>query len=367
MTDIRPLASDDLAAVAALFARSFRGGTGPAPAVLTDYLGALFLEGLMADPDCPSLIHRDDDGTVSGFIGALAMPMLLEDRPVRAVVFSALAVEGHAPMAAARLMRSLLAGPQDLSVGESAVAATQAMWSSLRGRVLPSYSLDYSKVLRPAAFGLERGSRRMRLLAGLKPLARPLDMAISRRLGAGGSKWAGIAPREDLALVGAPATGDDLLALLPTLAGHWPLRPDWSAPRLRRILADAACKSQWGPPTRTIVSTRVGRPVGAYLYALKPGGIARVVQVLAHPGQAGAVIDHLFDAALRAGAVAVEGRADPVLLEALLTRHCVFTHETATVVHARDPALLAPFVEGRALFNGLAGERWTRLIGDDLK
>jgi hypothetical protein len=34
------------------------------------------------------------------------------------------------------------------------------------------------------------------------------------------------------------------------------------------------------------------------------------------------------------------------------------------VAHARDKTLLEPIAQGRALISGLAGESWTRLIGD---
>jgi hypothetical protein len=42
----------------------------------------------------------------------------------------------------------------------------------------------------------------------------------------------------------------------------------------------------------------------------------------------------------------------------------LFLHASSSIVHARDPDLLAPFVAGKAFFNGFAGESWSRLIGD---
>ncbi len=65
------------------------------------------------------------------------------------------------------------------------------------------------------------------------------------------------------------------------------------------------------------------------------------------------------------GAVAVRGRNQPFLLDALLTRNCFHWHRASSLVHARDESLIEPFLSGRAFFNGLAGDSWTRLVGDD--
>jgi hypothetical protein len=113
------------------------------------------------------------------------------------------------------------------------------------------------------------------------------------------------------------------------------------------------------------VVARGGTPIGAFLYHVRPGRIAHVLQVVALPGQAGTVLDRLFLHAEQSGAVAVRGRSQPHLLDALLTRNCFHVHRASSLVHARDPALLEPFLSGRAFFNGLAGDSWTRLVGED--
>jgi hypothetical protein len=48
----------------------------------------------------------------------------------------------------------------------------------------------------------------------------------------------------------------------------------------------------------------------------------------------------------------------------MLGRRFMFLHASSSIVHTRDPVLLEPFVAGKALFNGFAGESWSRLIGD---
>ena len=64
------------------------------------------------------------------------------------------------------------------------------------------------------------------------------------------------------------------------------------------------------------------------------------------------------------GLVAMRGRTQPALLQAMIGKKCAFLHASSTVVHSRDPGLLEAMTTGRAFLNGLAGEGWTRLIGD---
>ena len=92
MTQIRPFTSDDIARVAALYQSTFSGaGRAPSPA-LARCLGAFYLEGPGADSDIPSLVHVDDDGVISGFVGVNTVPMTIDGRPVRAAFAGALMV-----------------------------------------------------------------------------------------------------------------------------------------------------------------------------------------------------------------------------------------------------------------------------------
>jgi hypothetical protein len=131
------------------------------------------------------------------------------------------------------------------------------------------------------------------------------------------------------------------------------------------MLENAARKSRYGTFVARAVTVRGGTPIGAFLYHVERGRIAHVLQVVALPGQAGTVLDRLFLHAEEMGAVAVRGRSQPFLLDALLTRNCFHVHRASSLVHARDESLIEPFLSGRAFFNGLAGDSWTRLVGDD--
>jgi hypothetical protein len=130
------------------------------------------------------------------------------------------------------------------------------------------------------------------------------------------------------------------------------------------MLADAHRKANYGAMVRRKVVGRDGRTLGLFIYYGDTGRIGRVLQLLFQPGQAGAVIDSMLADAAGRGLAALRGRSMPALLEAMLGRRCVFLHASSSIVHARDTALLEPFVSGKAFFNGFAGESWSRLIGD---
>ena len=152
-------------------------------------------------------------------------------------------------------------------------------------------------------------------------------------------------------------------ALVEPLTAQFSLRPQWAPGQLDAILADARQKPAYGELVLCAVETRAGAPVGAFAYHVRPGRIARVLQVLARPGQAGPVLDGLIGDAFRRGAAALRGRTQPALLDGLLGRRVALINVGSTVVHSRDPALVEACRAGELFFNGLAGEHWNRMIG----
>ncbi|MBX6424391.1 MAG: hypothetical protein IRZ09_00470 [Variibacter sp.] len=359
--EVRPLEADDIAAVAALFQKSFRDPAAPAPASLGGYLHELFLEHPWRDPELPSRVHVAAGGTIDGFIGVLPARMQFRGRTIRAAVAGSLMVHdpGRDPLAGARLLRAFFNGPQDLSFSETANPLSQGMWERLGGFAAPGYSMEWVRLLRPFGAGLSAVARTAPLAKVMRPLAAGLD-----RLAAPLAARA-LGRNEDRAgaACGFDAGEDELLQAVPELAEAFPLRPTWDAAALRWVLAHARAKEQHGPAVRRIVRGRGGRLLGCYIYFGRPRDIAWVLQILARPGAAGPVIDDLFAHAAQQGSVAVRGRAQPDLLDALLRRKCLMLHRASTVVHARDPDLLQAVRSGEALLNGLAGESWTRLIG----
>ena len=363
MSEIRNLAREDIPAVAALFQRVFRKGGRAAPASLGSYIAAAHFDHPWFDPEIAPRVHLNDEGRITGFIGVFPGRFTFRGRSVRAAIAGSLMVEDPArePLAGAKLLRAMVKGPQDISISETTNLISQGLWEKLGGRVVPLLSLDWIRIFRPAAAGLSMLSERSPQLRMFAPAAWASDR-IARPWtrnhfdpGEADGRF-----RMDIA-----SSDTDFAHAMRELSAPIELRPDWSERDLRWFLDHAAQKARYGPCRRTIVRNARGELVGCYIYHGKPGGTGRVLQVLARPDSVEGVVDCLFREADAAGLSALRGRSTPQLANALIKRDCLFTHRSSTVVLSKDASLMEAVESGRALVTGLAGETWTRLVGDE--
>lgn len=362
---IRPFAHDDAEAVASLFQVTMRGSDTPPPAGLAGYFRSHFLDGPFADPQIPSLVYCSPQGDIDGFIGVAVQPMRFGDRTLRAAILGTLMVRDHEqrPMAGARLLKRVFAGSQDVTLSETAGDASLAMWRQLKGGVLDRHSLYFLRVLRPAEFGLGMLAQRLRPARLLTPLARLLDGIAGRKEGP--VRWTGLPAgfRAQGGIEARPVDVAAFTAMTADILSRNAIVPLWPDDCLPRVISEAMDKPTLGHAHLCQVVTKPGRAIGGFLLHHGGRGPASVTDILHDPGQAGPVLDALFLYAQGLGAASVQGRTTPHLLDALLSRRTLFAHESASVIDARDPEIVAAFRDGRAHFNGLVGERWTRLIG----
>ena len=362
MSLIRACSPEDMPAVAGLFQKTFLSRRRSAPESLEAYLAELFLHHPWYDPELASRVYVSPEGAVRGFIGVLPLRMCFRGRKIRAAIAGSLMVDRPEdnPLAGARLLRSFATGPQELSISENANRVSEDMWQKLGGRTVPFESLEWLRILRPAGAGLALARQWFAPAALLQPLASMIDRVAQRASrnpsglqgGRGGDEY------------DADASDELLLDEIPRLAASYPIRPDWNRSSLQWVLAHARTKAQRGPVCRRMVYGKNHAPIGCYVYYGRPHGIAWVLQILARPECIDAVLDSLLTNAFRNGSVAVRGRTHPRLMNALLRHGSMFFHRSSTIVHSADAELLHAIHSGDALVTGLAGEAWTRLIGD---
>ncbi len=367
--EIRPFERRDLDAVAALLAREFPAIARGDAALFRACLRNLYLDGPFHSPAMPSLVYEREPGLIAGFIGVTAQPMIRDGARIHAAICGALAVQDHAgdPFASVRLLKRFLAGPQDVSLSETAGEASLAIWRQLGGATLSRHSLEWVRVFRPAGLLVETAASRLPLAGLLAWPARAVDQWRSRRRPGKAQRWTKLPDefrgKADLTIIEAdPAAFADQIR---AHARRFALAPEWTDAALAGLVSEAACKNALGAERRCLIAARSGAVLGGFLYHMKPDRTARVVQILAASQQVGAVIDHLFADAAGRGAVAMRGRTDPLIMDALQARRCLMFHTAASVIHARHASLIADFQGGQGWFNGLVGEGWTRLIGDD--
>ena len=367
VSQVRPFEHDDAPAVAQMFLRILRHETSAdGGAALAVYLDDLFCGPYGCDGEIVSRVHVTEDGRLNGFIGVLPQTMELDGEHLRAAICTTWMVDDHEadPFAGARLLKAVLSGPQDLSFSETSNDLSTAMWRRMGAHVLASYSLEYLRVIRPAAFVTRMAASRFGLLGAFTPLARLAD----RAAGAGANRlsWAGYQPRPGKADALAETEPDEgeLAAAIRELVVYHPLHPRWSDEQLARMLTHARAKAKHGARVQRILHTRGGKLAGLFVYYGDRGGIGRVMQVMAAPGMERLVLERLLANAHARGLAAIRGRTQPALLDAMLDRKFAFLHASSTVFHSSRPELADAATQGRAFLNGLSGESWTRLIGD---
>ena len=357
MSEVRAFRADDVASVAAMFQRTFRDPQRPAPPSLGEHIRTVFLQHPWQDPAISSRVHVSDQGKVNGFIGVLPLRLTVDGQPKRAGVAGSLMVEApkENPLAGAKLLRSFLNGPQDLSISETANPLSQRMWERTGGRTVEGLSIDWIRVFRPAATVLDLSGRRVLRL--FRPAARLFDLA-GRSVASSFFKAA-----EPEAVSGVEVGSSEIAAPLMELTSNSPVHPAWDDTSLRWFLDQAEIKEQRGPVHRRVVRRANGAVIGCVLYYAEARGVGWVLQLIAAPGFAQQVVDDLFAHAERTGLAAIRGRVTPSTQEALLHRNALLYRRAATVAHSRDPELLAAVGGNGAVVTGLAGESWIRLIG----
>lgn len=362
----RPFYHEDAPAIADLFLSVMRRSDQAGSGDLIAYLRHYYLDGGFADPDCPALVHVSGDGRVDGFGGRVTQRFTFRGRTLRAVIIGNLMVKDHArsPLAGARLMKALKNGPQDLTLSETAGDATLAMWRQLKGDVLERHSLDFIRVLKPARYALELLASRVGAANMLMPMSTIADRALAAK--AGLLRWTGL-PKDFKPEAGIRAQEiepEDFAERFTEWTAPDAIVPVWSGNNLPAVVREAMSKRTYGAPYLRAAVTARGKGIGGFLFHFAGKGPARVTDIAHAPGQAGPVLDALFAEANSLGASCVIGRTTPQLFDALLSRRVLFAHMAASVIAAKDRDIVTAFMQGQVHFNGLVGERWTRLIGD---
>ena len=356
MKGIRSCLKEDLPDVAVLHERAFQYASGLSTAALTTYLEAVFFGNPWYDPATPSLLY-EEDGKIIGFLGVVPRRMLLKARHIRVAVSSQLMVDPtrRSSPAAFQLQHKFLSGPQELSLTDGANDLGHKLWEIGGGRTSLLYSMHWTRILRPAQFAVSELSRRkgLSLLRMLKPVSLVLDAA-ERLLPQSPLRLECQDPEEDL-------TEKTLLECLSDFITRQSLRPAYDEYSLKWLLDMASRKESHGTLHKMVIRTPQGSIAGWCLYYIKPSGVSQVLQVWGKNSHIATVLDHVFYHARRRGSIAVSGRMEPALAEALWQRRCVFGLPGPWFLyHSRQPDILQAIESGDAFLTRLEGEWWMR-------
>jgi hypothetical protein len=358
MATIRRFEPDDALEAAKLFHVVSPHSPWPSVEHLAQYMRGVLFEGPWCDPEIPSWVAVEN-GRIIGIESIVPRPMMHGKRPIRAAVSCQSYVHpDHRGLAGIQLMRALWNGPQDVTIADGATLMAARLWEGMGGLVSPMHRLSWIRPIRPARSALAYAASRRRGLRWLDTLGRPFaaaaDACVMR-----------IPP-----LHCRPRLHEEELDTAKLLAGfeelgqQFAFRPVYDYGTLDWLLGQIAAKRRHGRLQGRLVRDADGKIAGWFLYYLNTG-LSRVLQVMARKDATRAVLEHLFRHAADHGAVALEGRIEPRFTFDMGNMQCLF-HSSGelTLLHARDPAVMASLMHGDAFFTRTEGEWWLRFQGE---
>ncbi|HEX7086294.1 MAG TPA: hypothetical protein VF198_08015 [Vicinamibacterales bacterium] len=350
---MRPAEERDLPALASLYERVY----GPVPGGgARRFLAERLFNLPWPDPELPPLVYEDRGGRVAGLLGVIARPMLFRGAPIRVALAHhfMVAPETRATLASVALTRTLLAGPQDLTVAE-ACAPWRELWAHIGGGTSLADSLTWIRVLRPVSLACgvaARLARRRAVPRLLLPPMRAGDRLTARVCGP-------VAPPPDVPRPWRVLDTADLIECLHRLrVGS--LQPVWNRHSLGYVLERLRQQSLRG----TLFAIEVGgdgaAPAGCYVYFLKPAGLSQLVLLTARRGRTDEVVRHFLRHAWANGAGAAAGQVDRATWPALAEggAFIVQRRDGWRLVHSRRPDILEAVHGGDAALTRLESEWW---------
>lgn len=354
---VRPFVEADIPPVAELHRRVFR--TSDAPSAELDrryraYFRGNFLDNPWYDEEIAPLVYEDADGSIAGFLGVVPRRMSIRGRPIQAAVSSQFIVEPgrRSTMAAVHLLKTFMAGPQDVSIADEANDTSRKLWESLGGATALLYSVHWARLLRPSEFGLLRMRRGKRAWTSsvVRPVCRLVDRIAAH---VPGSPF-----RHPVAsLSGEELDAETLLACLSESSRRPALRPEYDVRALRWLLTVLVPAPGEGSLRKRLVRDAAGQVRGWYLYYVSPVGFGEAVHIGARDGSMRAVLEHLFQDAWRRDVVALSGRLEPRFTPDFAETYCLFHPRRCWVlVHSGDAEVLQAIQSGDAMLTRLEGE-----------
>ena len=146
MSNIRIFAPQDVEAVSELNRIAFPEEPTPP----SEFYIETFLDNPWFDESIPPLVHVENDGRVTGFLGVVPRFVDYGDIKGSAAIVCQFMVdpEFRSSMAGLRLLKNHFTGPQLISIADSANESGRKIWAALGGEIIPSYSFSWRRAIR---------------------------------------------------------------------------------------------------------------------------------------------------------------------------------------------------------------------------
>ncbi len=356
VSHVRAFADQDVAQVAELHRKVFEVAGELSPELLNryqTYFTEVFLRDPHTDSETASLVYEENDGAITGFLGAVVRPMRYKGEPVRARISSQFIVDPRSRgLAGVKLLSAYLAGPQDLSIGDEANDSSRELWEAFGGGPLPAYSVGWIHPVRPFRFARLTLARKKLLPGFASRLAAPLTWALDALAVPALNRFSGPAGLSEEEL-----TCERLAECISEAGPRHSLWPDYGSAALERLLRRAAIPRRNGRLNKVLLRKQKSEIAGWFIYYTIPGDVSQVLQIYAGPGHGEAVLNALFRHARRHGAAALGGRLDPAAMRRWPKRNwIVHCGREWVLAHSHRPELLRSLQSGDAMLSRLEGE-----------
>lgn len=348
MAEIRAFTHADVPQVAKLLRSHL-----PAWSLDERALVGLMLDHPWADEELPSLVAVEGGTRIVGFAGLQVRRLRFDGAAIRAVCNTHAVVDpAHRGGAVgAFLLSRSLGGSQDLTWSDDATEAVQRVYRMSGGHLDHARACDWMLVLHPLRWlgGLAAGALRHRpvLHRTFVPVgAFPAQAAGSRLLGRAFPTLPPDVASED-------ADGAAIAEHVPALNERRRVWVAYDAEHLDHLFR--LVETYRGPLVRRVVR-RGERVIGWYAYLLRARGASRVLHLAGRDDDVDDVLGDLVRDATARGSVALTGRAEPHLHNALERRLAVLGYARRPLLRAKDAELASALATTSSLLTRLDGE-----------
>jgi hypothetical protein len=354
-----PMRRSDIPEVASIFYRAFRRPEQQPTEDFRRYFEQSFFDSPVYEPAQAGLVHRDIDGQIDSALLVIPMRVSVHGEIITGRLMSNYMTDPQKRTSGgAEMVLTIRARNQEFCFSDSANEVSADHWKAVGGRVLPIQSLDWRVVFRPARWLVRRARSRLPfgLAAVAGVLARPLD-AVLRKLKS-------VTTCARLAHV-APMCRAAFIATAPRFVERFAVHPQWAPDELGWLLDMAARNTVDGPLRLLEIHDDDGVLCGCCAVYARPGGIARILNILTAPGGEAATVCHLLAYLDALGCVGAQGMAQPFLMTAM-GRHkgMSFVPRGAYCISTRRADIVDAALKGDCYLGGLMGEDWSRLVTD---
>jgi hypothetical protein len=354
---VRPFAVEDIPQVSDLWWKTLRKANSAPPPTLSAFFEELYFKSPLADAAMPSLVY-EQNGKIVGFLGVVRRRVLLRGQPIRVAFGGNFVVqpEARSSLAGLRLLSDYRAGQQDLSQTDSANDISKNLLERLGFRTIIPLSVHWSRPLRPARFGVDAIGKFLSptVSASLRFAATPVTSVLDSMA----AKLSFSPFRQSPSpLSGAELDLESLLHCLSEFRGDGALQPEYDADSLKWLLSFMERMHPHAQLRKVLVRDTNRKIVGWYIYFVKAGIVADVVQMGGRQQHIPDLLGHFFHDAWSQGASALHGIVPLNLMGDFSQKNCIFACRGGwNVAYSRNQEILELLTRGDCNFSRLDGE-----------